>query len=315
MDETIASLPQGRMLVDLGFRDLHGLIGTYLLPEPEGYALVEVGPTSCREHLLAGLSRAGVEPRQVRDVLMTHIHLDHAGGAGSLAEDLPGATFHVHEVGLPHLLDPRRLNESARRAWGEAAHALWGPVVPLPAHRVHPLRGGEALPLASGGELRVLATPGHARHHLSFFDSTTRTIFTGDGAGILVPGARHIRPAVPPPDLDVTEMLQSLDAMGAMGPERIAFSHYGVYPDALARLKEAGEGVRRWEALALEAARRSPTVPSLVEAFTEEEHRRSREEGEDPGLLARAQAISALSLAAAGFLRYFRQQGLVPPEA
>ncbi len=315
MDETITSLPQGRMLVDLGFRDLHGLIGTYLLPEREGYALVEVGPTSCREHLLAGLSRAGVEPRQVRDVLVTHIHLDHAGGAGSLVGDLPEATFHVHEVGLPHLVDPRRLNESARRAWGEAAHELWGPVVPLPPARVRPLRGGEVLPLAAGGELRVLATPGHARHHLSFFDTGSRTIFTGDGAGILVPGARYIRPAVPPPDLDVEDLLRSLDAMGAMGPERIAFSHYGVYPEARARLREAGEMVRRWESLALEAARGEPTVASLVRAFSEEEHRRSRETGEDPGLVVRAETISALPLAAAGFLRYFRQRGLVPPEA
>ena len=313
MDETVASLPQGRMLVDLGFRDRHGLIGTYLLPEPEGYALVEVGPTSCREHLLAGLSRAGVEPRQVRDVLLTHIHLDHAGGAGSLAEDLPEATFHVHEVGLPHLVDPRRLNESARRAWGEEAHALWGPVIPLPAGRVRPLRGGESLPLASGGELQVLATPGHARHHLSFFDTKSQTVFTGDGAGVLVPGARYIRPAVPPPDLDVEELLQSLETMGSVGPTHIAFSHYGVYPDARARLKEAAEAVRRWESLALEAARRDPRVASLVQAFTEEEHRHSREAGEAPDLVARTEAISALPLAAAGFLRYFHQRGLLPP--
>ncbi len=312
MPDPVTPLPEGRLLVDLGFRDQDGLIGSYLLPEEEGWALVEVGPTSCREHLLAGLARAGVEPEEIRDVLVTHIHLDHAGAVGSLTGALPRATFHIHEVGLPHLLDPTRLNESARRAWGEAAHQLWGPVVPLAPSRAHALRGGESLPLAKGASLRVIATPGHARHHLSFFDTGTRTIFTGDGAGILVAGAKYIRPAVPPPDLQVEDLLASLARMAEPGPENIAFSHYGVYPDARLRLDEADREVRRWESIALEAARREPTVSSILSALESEEARRSRETGEPSELVQREGKISALGLAASGFLRYFRQTGKIP---
>lgn len=305
-------LGSGRLLVDLDFRDLHGLIGSYLLPEPEGWALIEVGPSTCHEGMLRGLRAAGVGPEDVRDVFVTHIHLDHAGGAGRLAQDLPKATFHVHEAGLPHLLAPAKLQASALRAWGPVADELWGPILPLPPDRVHPLKGGEVIDLAHGSKLRVLATPGHARHHLSFFDTATGGVFTGDGAGVLIPGARHIRPAVPPPDLDVPQLLSSLDAMAAVDPKVLFFSHYGRAEKARERLAEARSAVERWTSIALVTARTTPTVEAIAAALRDDEATRSRSEGEDPNLRDRSGAISGLELAAQGLLRYLTRTGQIP---
>ncbi len=309
---SVQELGGGRLLVDLGFQDLEGVIGSYLLPEEEGWALIEVGPTTCEAALLEGLRRAGVEPREVRDVVVTHIHLDHAGGAGLLAEHLRRATFHVHEAGVPHLIDPRRLQESARRVWGPACDQLWGEIRPLPPARINALKGGERIPLAGGGALEVIATPGHARHHIALYDVKARTVFTGDGAGVLVPGARHIRPALPPPDLDIGQLLASLRAMDAPHPEKVAFSHYGVFDHAHERLDEAARAVERWRDVALEAARKNPSVDHVSRALEEEELRVSREEGEAPDPANRAHAISGMQMAAMGLLRYFQRSGLLP---
>jgi glyoxylase-like metal-dependent hydrolase (beta-lactamase superfamily II) len=308
----VQELGNGRLLVDLGFMDLEGVIGSYLLPEEEGWALLEVGPTTCDEALLRGLSTAGVEPSEVRDVVVTHIHLDHAGGCGALARHLPRATFHVHEAGVPHLVDPRKLQESARRAWGPASDDMWGEIVPLPADRIRPVRGGERVPLARGGALEVIATPGHARHHIALYDTTTKTVFTGDGAGVLVPGARHIRPALPPPDLDVEQVLESLKRMTATGATHVGFSHYGVFDHAPERLEQAAAAVRRWTEVALEAAHREASVASVTNALETEEAARARQEGEDPHLTAKTGAISGLQLAAMGLLRYFEKSGKIP---
>lgn len=312
---TAQELGQGRLLVDLGFQDIDGVIGSYLLPKEEGWALVEVGPTTCEAALLRGLHDAGVEPGEVTDVVVTHIHLDHAGGCGALARHLPNAVFHVHEAGVPHLIDPRKLQESARRAWGPASDQMWGEIVPLPADRIRSVKGGEFVPLAHGGRLEVLATPGHARHHIALYDTTSKTVFTGDGAGVLVAGAAHVRPALPPPDLDLPQVLSSLEKMAATGATRVGFSHYGVFDRAPERLKQAAESVVRWRDVALEAARREPTVAHVTEALEREERERSRREGEAEELSQKTQAISGLPLAAMGLLRYFERSGAIPPSS
>ncbi|MCI4348767.1 MAG: MBL fold metallo-hydrolase, partial [Thermoplasmata archaeon] len=195
-------LGDGRILADLGFRDEEGLVASYFLPQPEGWTVLETGPTTCQAALLAALSDAGIDRAEVRRVLVTHIHLDHAGGLGALAMSLPNAALYAHREGIAHMIDPTRLAASARRAWGESSDALWGPIVPVPAERISPLSGGERFPLERG-ELEVIATPGHARHHLAFLDTATGALFTGDAAGVRLPGSWRPRPAVPPPDADL----------------------------------------------------------------------------------------------------------------
>ncbi len=264
----VVDLGQGRRLLDLDFRDTEGLVAAYLLPQEDGWSLIETGPSTCRDALLRGIESAGVERGAVRRVFVTHIHLDHAGGMGALADALPSATFYAHELGVPHLVDPTRLVASARRTWGAAADPLWGPILPVPTARLQPLHGGERFPLR-GGELSVLATPGHARHHLSFFDSGIRGVFTGDSAGVRLERSSRLRPAVPPPDLDLDLLFGSLERMRGVDPRLVLFSHFGPSPDGPGDLARYRAIVERWRDVALTAARERPEVDYVAEKLGE----------------------------------------------
>lgn len=302
----VLDLGHDRQLLDLDFRDTEGLVAAYLLPGIEGWTLIETGPASCRDALLAGLARAGVDPSEVRDVFVTHIHLDHAGGVGVLAEALPRAEFHAHELGVPHLVDPSRLVASARRAWGAAMDPLWGPVLPIGAARIHALRGGERFPLRDG-VLDVIATPGHAKHHLAFFDSTIRGVFTGDGAGVRLERSPHTRPAVPPPDLDLDQLFASLEAMRRTEPRLVLLSHFGPTPEGAADLVRYRTTVERWRDVALTAARESRSADHIAAALRRYDDSLDQAEAND-----RESLISGYDLAAMGFLRYFETHGLLP---
>jgi glyoxylase-like metal-dependent hydrolase (beta-lactamase superfamily II) len=307
----VLELGQGRQLVDLDFRDTEGLVASYLLPEEEGWTLVETGPSTCRAALLAGVARAGVSPGEIRHVLVTHIHLDHAGGIGALADALPNATFYAHELGVPHLLDPSRLVASARRAWGAAADPLWGPIVPVSASRLVALHGGERFPLR-GGALSVIATPGHARHHLAFFDSATRAVFTGDGAGVRLERSSRVRPAVPPPDLDLDQLFASVEAMRRLDPALVLYSHFGPSPDGAADLARYRSVVEEWRDVALAAARERADVAHVTERLRAHDHPPGRT---PPAAEDRSVLVSGYELAAAGFLRYFETHGLLRQES
>jgi glyoxylase-like metal-dependent hydrolase (beta-lactamase superfamily II) len=302
----VRDLGQGRQILDLDFRDTEGLVAAYLVPEEEGFSLIETGPSTCREALLVGLGRAGVAPAEIRHVFVTHIHLDHSGGMGAVVDSFPNATFYAHEAGIPHLLDPSRLIASARRAWGAAADPLWGTIVPVPAPRLVALRGGERFPVR-GGELSVLATPGHARHHVAFFDSAIRGIFTGDGAGVRLEHSARLRPAVPPPDLDLEALFSSLEVMRRTNPRLVLFSHFGPSPDGAEDLGRYRTLVERWRDVALAAARERPDPEFITDRL-----RKYDEEtlgGARPD--ERELLMSGYELAALGFLRYFQTHGLL----
>lgn len=305
----VLELGQDRRLLDLDFRDTEGLVAAYLLPEPQGWALVETGPTSCRESLLRAVEAAGVAPAEVRDILVTHIHLDHAGAVGAVADRFPNARLHAHELGVPHLADPTRLVAGARRAWGAASDQLWGPVVPAPAGRLHPLKGGEVLELR-GGELKVLATPGHARHHLAFLDTGLRAVLAGDAAGVRLERSDRVRPAVPPPDLDVEQLFASLELMRRTEPRWVLLSHFGPTPGGAADLAAYRTVVERWRDVALTAARERPDPEYVAARLRELDGADAAAEGPD-----RPSLISGYDLAAQGFLRYFRVHGELPEAA
>ena len=295
-------LGRGRLLLDLHFRDHEGLVACYAFPGEDGWTLVETGPTTCRPALRAALRDAGIEPDSVRRVLLTHIHLDHAGGAGALMEDLPRATFYAHERGVPHLVDPSRLIASARRAWGAAADPLWGTIVPVAADRIRALRGGEQLPVA-GGELEVIATPGHAQHHLSFFDGPTRSLLTGDSAGVHVPGAWRARPAIPPPDLDLGQLYRSLEEMTRRAPDRLLYSHFGPQSGAVGELHRYRETVASWVEVGRRAFDESPDVASVARALERYERSAAAESHADTSAEARSALVSGYELAAQGIIR------------
>jgi glyoxylase-like metal-dependent hydrolase (beta-lactamase superfamily II) len=307
----VLELGRGRQLVDIDFRDTEGLVAAYLLPEEDGWTLVETGPSSCRDALLAGISRAGVAVEEVRHVFVTHIHLDHAGGVGALTDAFPRATFYAHELGVPHLIDPTKLVASARRAWGAAADPLWGPILPVPAPRIVALHGGEEFPV-KGGVFSVLATPGHAKHHLAFFDSATRAIFTGDGAGVRLERSRRVRPAVPPPDLDLEQLFASLDAMRRRDPALVLYSHFGPSPDGAADLDRYRGVVEDWRDVALAAARERADPEFIAQRLREHDRPDAPPSpGTSPPTDDRSTLVSGYELAARGFLRYFETHGIL----
>ncbi|MGA8605080.1 MAG: MBL fold metallo-hydrolase [Thermoplasmata archaeon] len=302
----VLELGQGRQLLDLDFRDTEGLVASYLLPQEGGWTLVETGPSTCREALLAGVARAGVSPEEVRRVFVTHIHLDHAGGMGALVGMFPNATFYAHALGVPHLVDPTRLVASARRAWGAASDRLWGTIVAVPAPRIVSLEGGERFPL-DHGELQVLATPGHAKHHLAFFDTALRGIFTGDGAGVRLEHSSHLRPAVPPPDLDLEQLFASLEVMRQTEPKLVLFSHFGPSPDGAEDLLRYRTIVEQWRDVALVAAREKADADFITGRL--KAYDAASAAASDP--TDRESIISGYELAAQGFLRYFETHGLI----
>jgi glyoxylase-like metal-dependent hydrolase (beta-lactamase superfamily II) len=175
---------------------------------------------------------------------LTHIHLDHAGATGSLVRRFPGVEVWVHERGAPHLIDPRKLIESATRLYGDEMQRLWGEVLPVPAERVRILRGGESL-----GPFRVLYTPGHASHHVSYLHEPSATAFTGDVTGVRIGDGPLLAPT-PPPDIDLRAWRASLDAIEELAPSTLAITHFGAYREVPEHLGEMREELDRAEAMA-----------------------------------------------------------------
>ena len=211
-----------------------------------GDVLIDPGPSSCLDTVMEGLD--GLEPRAL---LLTHIHLDHAGASGTLARRFPSLEVYVHERGARHMISPERLIQSASRLYGDDMDRLWGAFEPVPEERLHVLSGGERLEFG-GRSFEVAYTPGHASHHVSYLHDGTA--FTGDVGGCrVVPGAPAI-PPTPPPDIDLEGWHRSLELISRWRPERLAMTHFGASEDVDGQLAEVGERLDRWGALARSAA-------------------------------------------------------------
>jgi glyoxylase-like metal-dependent hydrolase (beta-lactamase superfamily II) len=220
--------------IDLQFLGTPHVIGAAVLTGTDGVTLIDPGPTSCLPALEAGLHGRGLALRDVRSVLLTHIHLDHAGAAGTIAERVPNARVYVHERGAPHMIDPAKLLASATRLYGDRMDLLWGAFLPVPADRVTVLTGGEQLPLASTA-IKVAYTPGHAKHHVSYLDEKTGVAYVGDTAGVRVAGDYLIAPT-PPPDIDIEAWHQSLNTIDDWQPVSLFLTHFGAVTPSRAHL-------------------------------------------------------------------------------
>ena len=224
-------------LIDLNFHDAPSAIGVYLVDTEDGLALFDCGPSSTIAALDAGLSAHGLELTDLRHLFLSHIHLDHAGAAGSLVRRHPGLSVWVSEIGAPHLVDPSRLERSARRLYGAVFDSLWGELAPVPEENVR---------IASGDVLgwEALPTPGHAVHHVSYLRDST--LLAGDAAGVRMPDASYVLPVSPPPDLDVEVWHQTVAAIRAREPERLAVVHFGVHEDVEVHLDRLERELDRW---------------------------------------------------------------------
>lgn len=252
--------------IDLHFHDTPGIIAAFVVRLGADVVLIETGPGSCLPRLVSGLRQLGIEPGDIRNVFVTHIHLDHAGAAGWWAQQ--GATVHVHARGAPHLIDPAKLIDSASRIYGDRMHTLWGDILPAPVRNVQVMEDGEVVEV---GGLRVIAwrTPGHARHHLAF--QIGDVVFAGDVAGVRLQGCHYLSVAAAPPQFDPVAYVASVERlMSVCG--RLVLTHYGEMADPQAhlhayreRITEVHEKVRRWHAEGLPA-------DVIARRYTESEH-------------------------------------------
>ena len=209
-------------VLDLNFQGIPNLIAAYLIKGPTGYALVETGPMTTLPTLLDNLANRGLKPADIRHVLVTHIHLDHAGAAGWWARQ--GAQIYVHSIGQPHLIDPSRLLESVRRIYGDKLESLWGEVIPAPADCVTPVEDGMAIE-AAGLTFRAMNTPGHAWHHHTY--CLGEIAFCGDAAGVCLNNSPWVSFPSPPPEFNLEAWRQTLDRLQAESFAAIYLTHFG----------------------------------------------------------------------------------------
>jgi glyoxylase-like metal-dependent hydrolase (beta-lactamase superfamily II) len=198
-----------------------------VLAGPGGVALVDPGPASSLAGLRSALGARGASLADVRAILATHIHLDHFGAAGAIVRENPRVRVYVHERATRHVIDPSRLLASARRLYGDEMDHLWGEVAPVPAQKVHTLRGGERLEIV-GREILVAYTPGHAWHHVSYFDTETGIAFTGDVGGMRVGRTMYAMPPTPPPDIDLELWERSVERILQWRPRALFLTHFGL---------------------------------------------------------------------------------------
>jgi glyoxylase-like metal-dependent hydrolase (beta-lactamase superfamily II) len=302
----VNALGAGLDFIDLEFLGQTGIIASVLLHGADGVAIIDPGPSTTLPALERGLKARGFSFQDVRAILLTHIHLDHAGATGALMERCPGAQVFVHERGAPHMVDPSKLVASASKLYLGDMARLWGEIRPVPADRLRVLGTREPITVV-GHDFDVAWTPGHASHHVSYFSPRARVAFVGDTAGICRPSGRLVIPPTPPPDIDLDAWRQSTDTILAWNPEVLFLTHFGPqasprvhFQDLWVRLEDWSRQVR---ALLASPGSEDDHAAAFMAQVTDEIQRlASRDEA-----LAYARA-GRFDFSYAGLARYWRKR-------
>jgi glyoxylase-like metal-dependent hydrolase (beta-lactamase superfamily II) len=267
-------------------------------------ALVETGSQTSVAAVRDALTAAGLGADDLRWIIVTHIHLDHAGGVGDMAAAFPNATVVVHERGARHLVDPTRLIDSAARVYGPLLDGLYGRMLPVPEHRLVAAADGHRIDLGDGHFLTMVDSPGHAKHHHAVLDDHTGTLLVGDAVGVKLPDIGVLRPATPPPDFDLEQATTSLRRFAELRPQMVVLTHYGPVEDPLATLSDAEEMLHRWVEVADRTMRESAqagiddVAAALADAFA----------GVPPdlpeGMREKFEVLNGVHSNAAGIVRY-----------
>ena len=250
--------------LDLRFQGAERVIGVYLLETEDGPALYDCGPSTCIPSLKEALGERGLELGELRHLLLSHIHLDHAGAAGSLVREHQALRVHVSEVGAPHLLDPSRLERSARRLYGDAFDSLWGELAPVPEANVEVV--GERV-----FGLECFPSPGHAYHHVCYLGADG-TLYAGDAVGVRIQPARYVMPPTPPPEVDLEAWDATLDEIERRTPERLALIHFGVADDVERHLGELRVHLGEWADRVGRGAAETEFVDAVAADLPPDEH-------------------------------------------
>jgi glyoxylase-like metal-dependent hydrolase (beta-lactamase superfamily II) len=296
----------GIRFLDLRFQGAPQVVATAVLESASRVALIDPGPTSTLPELTAQLALGGLSLADVEAIVLTHIHLDHAGACGTIVREHPHITVYVHERGAPHLIKPEKLLNSATRLYGDQMERLWGSFEAVPQANIRALAGGETVE-AGGHSLQSAYTPGHASHHLAYFDAPSRIAFVGDVAGVSLPPAHVILPPTPPPDVDVEAWEQSIDKVLAWHPEALFLTHFGLKSNPQIHLQELAERLRYWARLVKDLLASEPSEDARKVKFARQvglELRRAVSDGE----VGRYGLAIGLEQSYAGIERYWTKK-------
>ena len=272
----IVDIGSGVYLIDTAMAGYSSIVASYFLAASKP-CLVETGSALSSGTVQRALARWGVAAGDLATIVVTHIHLDHAGGVGDLAAAYPNAQVVVHQRGARHLADPERLLVSARRVYGELFDTVFGDLRPTDAARLRAVEDVDVVDLGDGRTLTSYYTPGHAQHHVGLVDSATGDVYVGDAAGVYIPDLDVLRPSTPPPDFDLPTALASLRRLAALDPARLLFSHFGPVSAPGEVLARAGEEIRAWVDLIGHARSETPDLDhavAMVQARTRERYPR-----------------------------------------
>ena len=283
-----------------------GITASYLI-RSDRPCLVETGTALSAPTVIQALAELGVAAEDLATVVVTHIHLDHAGGVGDIAEAFPHAQVVVHERGARHLVDPSRLVASAHRVFGPVMDELFGDLKPTAAERVIALGDVGSIDLGGGRRLDAFHAPGHASHHVGLLDPATGDLYTGDAAGVYVPEADELRPATPPPDFDLDLALASMGRMREVGPSRLLFAHYGPVDAVESALDRSEEVLCRWVEMVREARSLHMDLDHAVAMVRERTLMSFPDTDAAPGRVAAWEQLSSTAANVAGISRWLDQ--------
>jgi glyoxylase-like metal-dependent hydrolase (beta-lactamase superfamily II) len=295
--------------IDTRMHGREGITGAFIL-RGEKTALIETGPKSSLDHVLAGLDEAGVDTLDW--IVVTHIHLDHAGAAGSLAARFPEATVAVHEVGARHLVDPSKLWSSASRIYGDEMDRLWGGIDPIDPDRIRELHDDDKIDLG-GRTLRAIETLGHAGHHHSYLDDETGVMFTGDAMGVRLQDVAVARPATPPPEFNLELAIASIERIRGVQPTSLVLTHFGGLHEGSKPMNvneaadAAVEALRAWESWVLSARSETRDLDEVTDRVRAEA-RTALEGRVDERDLDRMEQTTSYRMNTWGYMRYFDKQ-------
>src|ERR1700675_1242096 len=256
-------------VLDLNWMGRQHSIGAVLLESDGHYAILDPGPASTLETLRAELLTRGLSVSDLETILLTHIHLDHAGATGSLLRENPNLRIFVHSKGAAHLADPSKLLASAGRLWGDDLLRLFGETLPAPEGNIQILEGAETVSVGTR-KMDVIYTPGHASHHVTYFDERESVAFAGDTAGIRIMNGPYIMPATPPPDIDLAVWEQSFAAILDRRPSKLFVTHFGYAENPAKHIADFRERLHLWTDITEKALQATSDVEGALEFFLEQ---------------------------------------------